>query len=161
VGIYGVLADLMVGLHFLYLVCLLTAGFLALRNLRWLWVHLVVVAWAVFGLLTRAPCPATSLEKWLREQAGQTPYDGPFMNHYVDGVFYPESAKHLVMWLTAAVIVTSWALVAYHYRPRSSLHRARSSTGANASRGGTAARGSSGHSATSRDAQSAHSATRR
>ena len=157
----GVLADLMVAAHFLFLGFLLVGGFLALRNLRWLWLHLAVAGWAFLSVITKWPCPLTGFEKWLREQAGQTPYDGPFINHYVDGVFYPVSAKQLVMLFTGLLVLASWALVAYHYWAGPALHRARARTASISPQAGAASRGSSGHSSTSPDAHSAHSATRR
>ena len=152
------LADLVVGFHFLWLGFLVAGGFLALRNPRWLWPHAAVVAWGVVGVAVGLPCPVTAFEKWLREQAGQSPYRGPFIEHYIDGVLYPASAKHLVMALTAAVVLVSWALVAHRYRGRVSLHRARSRTASNSVQGGTATPGSSGESSTAPVAHSAHSA---
>lgn len=157
----GALADLVVGFHLLWLGFLLVGGFLALRDPRWLWPHVAVVAWGVVGVVVGTPCPVTAFEKWLREQAGQTPYRGPFIDHYVDGVLYPASAKHLVMALTLAVVLVSWALVAYRYLVRPPLHPARPSTSSSSSQAGTASPGSSGQCSTMPAAHSAHSATRR
>ena len=38
-------------------------------------------------------CPLTPFEKYLREKAGQSPYEEGFIDHYLDGVEYP--GKHI------------------------------------------------------------------
>ena len=67
-------------------VVLLVAGALvALRRPRILLVHAPVGA-AILGVhLAGADCPLTTLELWLREQAGGSAYHGGFLGHYVVG----------------------------------------------------------------------------
>jgi hypothetical protein len=113
--IAGFLATVVVGIHLLYLVFVVAGGFLALRDLRWLAVHVAAVVWGAVGTLTAAPCPITALEKWLITLSGETPYDGAFISHYLVGTLYPLELQWLVWQLTALLILSSYGLVAYHY----------------------------------------------
>lgn len=53
--------------------------------------------------------PLTHLENWAREVAGDQglPPSG-FIDHYITGVIYPESALGLVRLLVAVTVVASW-----------------------------------------------------
>jgi hypothetical protein len=111
----GFLATVVVGIHLLYLVFVVAGGFLALRDIRWLGPHVASVVWGVVGTLTAAPCPITALEKWLITLSGGTPYNGPFISHYLVGTLYPLEAQWLVWQLTALVVLTSYGVVARHH----------------------------------------------
>jgi len=103
------LADAVLLLH-LAIVLFVVSGppLIALGNRRrWRWVnaplyrmtHLgligVVVAQAWFGAL----CPLTTLEVWLRRQAGGPGYEGSFIQHWVQALVYYEAP----MWVFALV----------------------------------------------------------
>ena len=59
-----------------------------IRNSWFRLIHLigigVVVAQAWLGIV----CPLTTLEMWLREQAGQVHYEGSFMQHWLQRLLY-------------------------------------------------------------------------
>jgi hypothetical protein len=70
-------------LHGLLVVFMVTGSLLALRWPRLLRAH-VPVALAILVLYaTNSDCPLTTLELWLREQAGGPGYSGGFLGHYV------------------------------------------------------------------------------
>lgn len=103
--VWAVLADLVVVVHFLFVVFVVAGGLLALRNLRWAWVHLPLALW---GFLVEAAgwiCPLTPLEQHLRHLAGLAPYQGGFLAHYLLPVLYPEGLSREVQWVLAAVVV--------------------------------------------------------
>lgn len=85
-------------LHLAYLVYAAVGGFLALRNLKWLWPHLISTTWSVIVTLTALSCPLTALEKWLISLAGRTPYEGSFTEHYLRDVLYPVEYE-ISIWL--------------------------------------------------------------
>ena len=65
------------------------------------------------------------MERWARARAGIAPLpsDG-FIAHYITGVLYPADAVGVVEAVVFAVVVVSWALLAYAVvkgRRRSSL----------------------------------------
>jgi hypothetical protein len=77
------LADAVALLHATAVLFMLTGSLIALRWPRVLWLH-VPVAVAILGIyLTGSDCPLTTLELFLREQAGEPAYTGGFIGHYV------------------------------------------------------------------------------
>lgn len=96
--LYKLAADLVVVLHFGY-VAFVVLGQLAILIgilLRWGWIrnmwfrclHLgaigIVVAEALLGWV----CPLTTLEAWLRAQAGATTYQGDFIGHWAHQLLF-------------------------------------------------------------------------
>ena len=88
---YGLLADFVVVLHFGFILLVIFGGFLALRWHRFVLLHLPAVIWALFlELRPGTVCPLTPLELSLRYHAGQTPYEGGFIDHYLGPIIYPD-----------------------------------------------------------------------
>ena len=86
---YRILADLVVGVHALFVVFVVAGGLLALR---WPWVaaaHLPAAVWGALIEFRGWICPLTPLEKSLRASAGQAGYQGGFIDHYLLPVLYP------------------------------------------------------------------------
>lgn len=83
------LADLVLLIHFAFVVFVIVGGFFASRW-RWLpWVHLPAVAWAVVLEFSGWICPLTPLENSLRQASGEAGYAGGFLEHYLVPVIYP------------------------------------------------------------------------
>ena len=88
--VYGFLANLVVLLHFAFVVFALFGGILVLRW-RWLvWVHVPTAAWAVLIEFAGWYCPLTPMENRLRALGGEAGYSGGFVEHYVMPVLYPD-----------------------------------------------------------------------
>ncbi|MEV4162994.1 DUF2784 domain-containing protein [Nonomuraea dietziae] len=106
---YRLIADAAMVVHFLFLAYLTLGGFLALRWPRAIWAHLAVAAWGVMSIVTGVECPLTLVEDWGRRQAGLaglTP--SGFVDHYIEGVIYPEEHTNLVRLGVASLVVGSW-----------------------------------------------------
>ena len=88
--LYRVLADLVMLLHFAYIVFVMGGAFLVLHRRGWMWLHLPAVAWGVLVELFAKTCPLTPLEGALRARAGQAGYTGGFIDHYIGRAIYPE-----------------------------------------------------------------------
>jgi len=86
---YRVLADLVVGLHFLFVLFVVLGGLLAIRWPRVAWIHLPAAAWGALIELAGWICPLTPVEKFLRARAGGAEYAGGFIEHYLLPVLYP------------------------------------------------------------------------
>ncbi len=87
---YRLAADLIMLLHFAYIVFVMGGAFLVLHHRAWMWLHLPAVAWGVWIEFFAKTCPLTPLENVLRARAGQEGYAGGFINHYIGRAIYPE-----------------------------------------------------------------------
>jgi hypothetical protein len=105
-------AELVLGLHFVFVGFAVAGGFLGLLDLRWLWLHAPVVLWSSIVNLAGWTCPLTPLEKSLRREAGQEGYDTGFIAHYIGPVVYPRGMPRQLE-LTAAFSVVAWNAVVY------------------------------------------------
>ncbi|MFD7656843.1 DUF2784 domain-containing protein [Actinosynnema sp. NPDC059797] len=102
------LAESVMVVHFGVLGFLVVGGFLAWRWPRVAYFHAAMAAWGLLVVLFPIPCPLTWLENTFREAAGQEPLAVGFIDTYIDGVLYPDSAARLVQVLVALVVLGSW-----------------------------------------------------
>jgi len=87
---YSFLADIVMLLHFSFILLVVFGGLLALRWQRFAVVHLPAVLWALFlELKPGTLCPLTPLEQMLRHRAGEPSYTGGFIGHYLGPIIYP------------------------------------------------------------------------
>lgn len=84
-----VLANLVVGFHFVFILFAVLGGFLVLRWKRCAWIHLPIVLWSVLIELVGWVCPLTPLENWLRGKGGEVAYENGFIEHYILPIIYP------------------------------------------------------------------------
>ncbi len=87
--LYRLLADLVVVLHLLFIIFVVTGGFLALKYRRLAWAHVPVAFWGVLVEFTGWICPLYDLEVKLRLLAGEAGYEGGFIEHYLIPIIYP------------------------------------------------------------------------
>ena len=85
----GELAGAVAVVHLLAVALLLSGALLALRWPRLLPVHLVVAGSILAVNLAGADCPLTDLERALRDAAGEAPYSGGFISHYLIEPWHP------------------------------------------------------------------------
>jgi len=83
-------ADLIVLLHFLFVLFVVCGGLLALRWPRIVWVHVPAAAWGVLIEFGGWICPLTPLENRLRRAQGEAAYEGDFVARYILPVLYPD-----------------------------------------------------------------------
>jgi len=113
-------ADLVVLLHFLFIVFGLLGGLLALR---WRWVlflHFPAAVWISLIEFQGWICPLTPLENHFRELAGSGGYAGGFLEHYLLPLIYPPGLTRelqVILGLLALTVnLVIYALVWRHYR---------------------------------------------
>ena len=108
---YGLLADVVVLLHLLFVLFVLLGGLLALKWPRMAWAHLPAVVWGAFVEFSGWICPLTPLENWLRAQGGEVGYEHDFMAHYLLPILYPgDLTRNLQLLLGTVVVVLNAAV---------------------------------------------------
>jgi hypothetical protein len=105
-------ADLVVLLHFAFILFVVLGGLVVFRWPRFMWLHMPAAAWGAFVELTGWVCPLTPLENRLRIAAGETGYSGGFIEAYLIPVVYPDSLTRWVQ-ISLGVGVVAINLVLY------------------------------------------------
>lgn len=115
------LADAVLALHVgvvLFVVLGLVLVFLG-NGLGWRWVnhlwfrlaHMVAIGVVVLQAWLGVICPLTTLEMWLRRQAGQAGYDGSFVEHWLQQLLYYQAPAWVFIALYTGfglLVVASW-----------------------------------------------------
>lgn len=102
---YSRLADLVVIVHFAFVLFVVFGGFVVLRWPRAAWVHLPVAVWGVLIEYLGFLCPLTPLEQWLRERAGQEAYQGAFVDRYILPLLYPIGLSRANQWVLGSIVL--------------------------------------------------------
>jgi hypothetical protein len=104
-------ADAVVLLHFAFIAFAVCGGVLVLWWPGVAWLHLPVLAWAVWISATHGICPLTPLENSLRRLAGEAGYAETFIDHYLMPVIYPAGLTPTHQTWIAIVLAASNALL--------------------------------------------------
>jgi hypothetical protein len=101
---YRILADIVVLIHFLWILFLFF-GALWGRKVKAVKVfHLMGLAFALIIQIFDWYCPLTHLEVWLRSKhAPDLTYAGSFIIHYMEEIVYIELSRLLILILTVAL----------------------------------------------------------
>jgi len=100
-----ILADALVLLHLLFVVFVMTGGFLLVRWPRLLWLHLPAAAWGAFIEFSGGICPLTPLENSLRVLGGGSAYSGDFVERYLLPLLYPAQLTPALQQVLGGVVV--------------------------------------------------------
>jgi hypothetical protein len=114
---YDRLVDVILTLHFGYMVFLVVGGFLAWRWPKVFFPHLAAAIWAALIVLNWVDCPLTVAENWARRKAGMTAVPA-FIDHYITGVIYPARYLEEARLAVLLVVLVSWvgALILWRRR---------------------------------------------
>jgi hypothetical protein len=108
----GTLADLVLALHFAFIVFAVLGGFLVLWKSWIAWLHVPAVLWSAYVNLFSQVCPLTPLENRFRYLAGQAGYEGGFAQNYIAPLVYPGVMPE--RWgLIAGFSVLIWNVLVY------------------------------------------------
>lgn len=104
--IYSILADIVVFIHFLFIVFAVIGAVLVFKWWRVIYPHLISAFWAAMVISMGWICPLTPLENSLRRSAGEAGYEGGFIEHYILPVIYPPGlTREIQIWLGVSVIL--------------------------------------------------------
>jgi hypothetical protein len=106
-------ADIVVAIHFTWILFLIGGAIIG-RRVRWvMWVHVAALGYSVLLQLFSWICPLTYLEFWLRNRGERETYSGSFIGHYLEKLVYMEVPRGLLFVLTGLVIGIS-AVIYYN-----------------------------------------------
>lgn len=103
--LYLWLANLIIVVHFLFIVFVLLGGLLVLRWPKVIWLHVPAICWGFMVELNGWLCPLTPWENHFRELAGKLVYEGDFIGEYVVPLIYPLNLTREMQYLFAAIVV--------------------------------------------------------
>jgi hypothetical protein len=98
---YKIFADIVVFIHFLWIIFLFFGAFWGIKNKAIKIFHLSGLAFAFVIQIFDWYCPLTHLEVWLRSKHDQTlTYTGSFIIYYVEKIVYMELSRYLIIVFT-------------------------------------------------------------
>jgi len=119
--LYRHLADLVLVLHFAFVVFAVLGAVLVLRWQRLAWIHVPLALWAAIVELTGWMCPLTPLEHWLRLKGGIPVQKLGFVEQYLFPLLYPPPlTRGFQMILGAVVLGVNLLMYAWILRRRRS-----------------------------------------
>ena len=103
--IYNSLADLVVIVHFLFVLFVLLGGFLVLWKSHIAWYHVPAVLWGASIEFLGWICPLTPVENLLREKGGVAGYNVGFVEHYIVPILYPASLTRQLQIILGIIVL--------------------------------------------------------
>jgi Protein of Unknown function (DUF2784) len=86
---YLIAADVVLGVHLLFIGFVVVGSFLTWRWPRLIWVQLPAMVYGALVEFAGFACPLTALQNYLLRRGGQAGYRGGFISHYLIQVIYP------------------------------------------------------------------------
>jgi hypothetical protein len=109
--LHATVANLLVIVHFLFVMFVILGGLLLFRWPRIAFVHLPAAAWGVMIELNHWICPLTPFEQSMRRAAGEEGYTGGFIDHYIVPLIYPEGLTPEIQWVLGAIVLLLNAVI--------------------------------------------------
>ncbi len=109
--VYRVIADIVLVVHFLFILFVIFGGLLAVKWRRGSWVHLPCLAWGTAIVTIGWVCPLTPLENRFRELAGQAGYEASFIEHYILSLVYPAGLTQTIQLILGVALLAFNCLV--------------------------------------------------
>ena len=98
-------ADVIVLLHFIFVIFALAGGVLLIWWRKIIWLHLPAALWAALISFAGWICPLTYLENWFRHQGGKPGYSAGFIANYIYPLLYPVGLTHNQQIFSGIVVV--------------------------------------------------------
>jgi hypothetical protein len=119
------LADVIVVLHFGFLLFVVLGGLAVLRWPRLAWLHVPAAIWGALIEFFGWICPLTPLENHFRALGGQAGYSGGFIQHYIVSVLYPDQLTRGTQLMLGALVLALNAIVYARLWMRAAMPRGR------------------------------------
>jgi len=109
--LYRWLADVVLLVHFAFVLVVVFGGLLAFRWPRVVYAHVPIALYGVTIELLGFVCPLTPLEVWLRRRGGEAGYEGGFIEHYLTAALYPTGLTREMQYVLAGLVFAINAVV--------------------------------------------------
>lgn len=110
---YRILAEIVLILHFCFVIFMVFGGLIVLRRHSVAWLHLPAVFWGILIEWFWWSCPLTTLENSLRQMGGEAGYATGFVDYYVSLVLYAPLSPP--MRVTLGLLLVGFNLLVYSY----------------------------------------------
>jgi hypothetical protein len=121
-------ADALLTIHLLFVVFAVLGGLLVFWRTWFVWLHLPALAWGIWIEASHGICPLTPWENKLRRLAGETGYQGGFIEHYLLPIVYPLGLTPAIQ-LRLAIGLAAVNIVIYGLLIARGLRRSRRARG--------------------------------
>jgi len=105
------LANLIIIVHFVFILFVLFGGLLVLWRRGWIWLHLPAISWGFLVELNGWLCPLTPWENHFRQLAGRLVYEGDFISEYLIPLIYPAELTRQMQYMFAALVIVMNAII--------------------------------------------------
>jgi hypothetical protein len=110
-----ILADLIIAIHFGFILFVVLGGLPALKWPRLAWLHLPAAAWGALIEFAGWICPLTVIENKLRAVSGSG-YSSSFIEHYLIPIIYPSAlTREIQMGLGLTVVLINLLIYRQYY----------------------------------------------
>jgi hypothetical protein len=100
-----ILADLVAGAHFGFVLFVVLGGLLVVRWPRVAFVHVPAAVWGIIIEFAGWVCPLTPIENELRRRGGEAGFSGGFVEHYVLPLMYPGNLTREVQFVLGFLVL--------------------------------------------------------
>lgn len=115
---YRVLAEIILVLHFCFVVFVVFGGLLVVRRRYFIWLHLPAIIWGAAVEFFRLTCPLTTLENTFRELGGEAGYADGFLDYYISAVLYAHITPQIQIMLGILLIIFNLLIYGFVFRKR-------------------------------------------
>lgn len=103
--VYSFFSDMVVLLHFIYVIFAVAGGMLLIWWPKVIWIHVPSAIWAALISFAGWICPLTYLENWLRIKSGGIGYSTGFIIQYIEPVLYPAGLTYFHQVILGLIVV--------------------------------------------------------
>ncbi|MBW2590655.1 MAG: DUF2784 domain-containing protein [Deltaproteobacteria bacterium] len=103
---YRLMADIVVVLHFTFILFVLMGGILSIWWRKVVWIHIPAAVWGALIEFAGWICPLTPLENRLRAKGGEAGYLGGFVEKYILPVIYPTELTREIQIILGIFVIT-------------------------------------------------------
>lgn len=103
--IYSIAADLVVLIHFAFILFVVIGGFLVIKWYKVSFFHIPAVVWGVLIEFTGGICPLTPLENKFRLIGGEAGFSGGFIDKYIVSLIYPDELTHGIQVMLGCIVI--------------------------------------------------------